>query len=80
MRASAYILINVEAGKAAEVYKKLEKLKEIKHIDAVTGPYDIIVTIEGDDHSAIGRFVIEKIHKIKGVTHTITCYIIKFEP
>jgi len=79
MRASAYVLINVDVGKSRHVYEKLEKLPEVKHIDAVTGPYDIIATIETDDYPGIGKFVLEKIHKIKGVTHTITCYIIRFE-
>jgi DNA-binding Lrp family transcriptional regulator len=44
--------------------------------DPVTGPYDIIVTIETTDPRDIGRLVMNEIHGIAGIKRTITCLAI----
>ncbi|MEO0097521.1 MAG: Lrp/AsnC ligand binding domain-containing protein [candidate division WOR-3 bacterium] len=77
--AEAYILINVGAGKARYVYEELSKIKEITHVDAIAGPFDIIATIKAPDFNTIGKIVIEKIQNISGVERTLTCTIIHFE-
>lgn len=79
MTATAHILIKIEAGKAKNVYRELLKLSPVQHIDAVTGPYDFIVTIQGTDFGAIGRTVFEKIHLIEGIEETVTCNVISIE-
>jgi len=77
--AEAYILITVQAGKARDVYEELSKIKEITHVDAIAGPFDIIALVKAPDFNAIGRLVIEKIQNIPGVERTLTCNIIHFE-
>jgi DNA-binding Lrp family transcriptional regulator len=77
--ATAYILINVESGKARKVYDQLQKLSNITHINAVTGPYDLIVTVQGSDFNTLGRLVLDKIQSIVGVEKTLTCNVIEFE-
>uniref|UniRef100_A0A7V4E4P3 Lrp/AsnC family transcriptional regulator n=1 Tax=candidate division WOR-3 bacterium TaxID=2052148 RepID=A0A7V4E4P3_UNCW3 len=77
--AEAYILITVEAGKARDVYEELSKIKEITHVDAIAGPFDIIALVKAPDFNTIGRLVIEKIQNIPGVERTLTCNIIHFE-
>jgi len=42
----------------------------------ITGPYDIIATIETPDQRAIGRLVMDAIHEITGIKRTITCVAI----
>lgn len=79
MRASAYILITAIAGKAREVMDQIMELREVSHVDAVLGPYDLIVTVTGADINKIGRLVLEKIHSIPGVERTLTCNVIDFE-
>ena len=73
MAAKAFVLIETAVGKTKEVCTALQKLKAVKSVDAVTGPYDIIITIEGDDLNAIGKLVAGKIHAIPGLLRTVTC-------
>ncbi|GAG98653.1 unnamed protein product, partial [marine sediment metagenome] len=46
MVAKAYVLIETAVGKNKEVATALERLKGIKSVDIVTGPYDIISIME----------------------------------
>jgi len=78
MPASAYVLIKVEPNKAHTVYNKLKEYSSIIQVDAVTGPHDIIATVESTDVSALGNFIINKLRTIDGVKDTLTCHIIKF--
>jgi DNA-binding Lrp family transcriptional regulator len=79
MAAKAYVLIETAVGKTKEVVAALQaqKLKEIKSVDLVTGPYDIIAVVEHDDFNAIGNLVTEKIHPVPGIARTVTCLSIR---
>jgi DNA-binding Lrp family transcriptional regulator len=79
MVATSYVLVKVAAGKARQVYDELSKLKGIQHVDAISGPFDLVAVVQGTDFSAIGRMVIDKIQAIEGITDTITCNVISFE-
>jgi DNA-binding Lrp family transcriptional regulator len=79
MVATAYVLINVESGKSRKVYDQLQKISNITDISAVTGPYDLIVTIQSTDFNVLGRMVLDKIQAIDGVEKTLTCNVIEFE-
>ena len=46
MAAKAFILIETVVGKTKEVCSALRKLEAAKSVDMVTGPYDIIITVE----------------------------------
>jgi DNA-binding Lrp family transcriptional regulator len=80
MIATAYILIKVEAGKARKVYDELNRLEGAQRVEAIIGPCDIIVTLQGTDFNAIGATVMDKIRAIPGVIETITCNVIHFQP
>ena len=79
MAAKAYILIETAVGKTKDVVSALQaqKVKEIKSVDLVTGPYDIIAVVEHDDFNAIGNLVTENIHPVQGIARTVTCLSIK---
>jgi DNA-binding Lrp family transcriptional regulator len=72
----AYILIETSVGKTRDVVAVLKSLDGIKSVDPVTGPYDIIVVVEGKDLNSIGELVTGKVHPIVGVTRTVTCLAI----
>jgi DNA-binding Lrp family transcriptional regulator len=76
MDARAYVLIEADAGEVAAVVTALREVPDIRAADAVTGPYDIIATIETADQRIIGRLVIDVIHGITGIKRTITCVAI----
>ena len=77
MQARAYVLIEVEAGQIEEVIAALRSLQGIRAADVVTGPYDIIATIELPEQRLIGRLVMDTIHGIAGLKRTITCLAIQ---
>ena len=71
--AKAFILIETAVGKTKEVTASLEQLAGVKTVDTVTGPYDIIAIIEGNNLNDIGDLVTSKIHPIAGISRTVTC-------
>jgi DNA-binding Lrp family transcriptional regulator len=69
----AFILIETSVGKTQEVVTALRDVPEIKSVDAVTGPYDVITIIEAPDLNTVGNVVTSSIHTISGVLRTVTC-------
>ena len=73
MATKAYLLVETAVGKTRDVASTLSNLDGVGVVDIVTGPYDIIAVIEGDDMSVVGNVVTEKIHTVDGVVRTVTC-------
>ena len=77
MAAKAFILIETAVGRTKEVVANIRKLKGVKSVDTVTGPYDVIAIIEAESLNDIGDLVTGKIHPIAGISRTVTCLAIK---
>ena len=77
MSTKAFVLIETTVGKTKEVLAALQKIEEIKSVDAVTGPYDIIAVVEQGDLNAVGKLVTTKIHPIDGINRTVSCISIR---
>jgi DNA-binding Lrp family transcriptional regulator len=75
--AKAFILIETAVGRNKEVMAHLSKLKGVKSVDMVTGPYDIIAVVDGESLNEIGDLITGKIHPIPGINRTVTCLAIK---
>lgn len=73
MATKAYILIETAVGKTREVVSALRVIPEMRAVDAVTGPYDIIAVVEADDLNSIGELITNRVHTIGGVVRTVTC-------
>jgi DNA-binding Lrp family transcriptional regulator len=73
MTTKAYLLIETAVGKTRDVAGNLREIDGINIVDVVTGPYDIIAVIEGDDMAVVGNVVTERIHTVSGVVRTVTC-------
>ncbi len=71
--AKAFLLIEAVVGRIKEVDTGLRRLKEVKSVDTVTGPYDIIAVVEAETLNEIGDLVTEKIHTVNGISRTVTC-------
>ena len=72
----AYILVQTEVGKAAEVAIRIGELSGITQAEDVTGPYDVIVRAEAENVDDLGRLVVAKIQSVPGITRTLTCPIV----
>lgn len=73
MATKAYLLIETAVGKTRDVAGMLREIDGINIVDVVTGPYDIIAVIDGDDMAVVGNVVTERIHTVPGVVRTVTC-------
>ena len=73
MATKAYLLIETAVGKTRDVAKTLSGLNGIATVDVVTGPYDIIAVVSGEDMSVVGDLVTGHIHTVPGVVRTVTC-------
>jgi DNA-binding Lrp family transcriptional regulator len=68
----AYILINSELGREADIISALENVKEIKNIYSLYGIYDLIVEMEAETMDLIKEIVFNKIRRLDNVKSTIT--------
>jgi len=76
-KSRAYVLIEAEPALIPEILDQLAKVENVKSADVVTGIYDIIVFIEGENQNEIGRVVIRDINPIKGVKKATTCMVVE---
>jgi DNA-binding Lrp family transcriptional regulator len=77
MAVSAYILIQTEVGKAAEVANHVAEIEGVVTSEDVVGPYDVIARAEADDVDQLGRMVVSKVQLISGITRTLTCPVVR---
>jgi DNA-binding Lrp family transcriptional regulator len=72
----AYILIQTEVGKAAEVARIISGLDGVALAEDVTGPYDVIVRAEARDVDELGKLVVANVQSVAGITRTLTCPVV----
>ena len=72
----AYILIQTEVGKAAQVAKEVRDIAGVEESEDVTGPYDVIVRAQAKNVDELGKLVVAKIQGVEGITRTLTCPVV----
>jgi DNA-binding Lrp family transcriptional regulator len=72
----AYILIQTEVGKAAQVAKEVRDITGVTEAEDVTGPYDVIVRAEAQSVDELGKLVVARIQSVDGITRTLTCPVV----
>ena len=77
MAVQAYILVQTEVGKAADVATAIGAIDGVTLAEDVTGPYDVIVRAEGSSMDELGALVLSKIQAVPGITRTLTCPIVR---
>ena len=73
---TAYILIQTEVGKAAQVAKDIVDITGVQQAQAVTGPYDVIVRAEAQNIDELGQLVVAQVQAVDGITRTLTCPVV----
>ncbi len=76
MSVRAYILIQAEVGRAAQVADEVRKIDGVIAADDVTGPYDVIAQSEATSVDELGKMVVSTIQLIEGITRTLTCPVV----
>ncbi|WP_018351025.1 Lrp/AsnC ligand binding domain-containing protein [Longispora albida] len=72
----AYILIQTEVGKARDVAAAIADISGVTRVDAVTGPYDVVVLTEAQTVDELGKMVVSKVQAVGGITRTLTCSVV----
>jgi DNA-binding Lrp family transcriptional regulator len=72
----AYILIQTEVGKAAQVAGAVRNIEGVDAAEDVTGPYDVIVRASADNVDDLGKLVVAQIQSVDGITRTLTCPVV----
>jgi DNA-binding Lrp family transcriptional regulator len=72
----AYILVQTEVGKAADVARRIGSIEGVTLAEDVTGPYDVIVRAEAGNVDDLGKLVVAQIQCVSGITRTLTCPIV----
>ena len=73
---SAYVLIQTEVGKVAQVAQTLSGLDGVQLAEDLTGPYDVIAKIQAPSLDQLGRLVVSRIQVMDDVTRTLTCTVL----
>ena len=76
MVVQAYILIQTDVGKAAEVAREIAQVNGVTLAEDVTGPYDVIVRAEAKNVDELGKLVVARIQGVEGITRTLTCPVV----
>jgi DNA-binding Lrp family transcriptional regulator len=76
MSVQAFVLIQTEVGKAADVAGEVRAIPGVISADDVTGPYDVIAKAEADSVDELGKMVVSRIQMAEGITRTLTCPIV----
>ena len=64
MVVQAYILIQTDVGKAAEVARAIAQVEGVTLAEDVTGPYDVIVRAEAKNVDELGKLVVSKVQNL----------------
>lgn len=72
----AYVLIQTEPDRAVAAAREIGELDGVVSAEIITGPYDIIASVDAVDMDEVGRLVVSHIQMIDGITRTTTCPVL----
>ncbi|MBM4404818.1 MAG: Lrp/AsnC family transcriptional regulator [Chloroflexi bacterium] len=73
MAVKAYILVSTEPEHTAQLHAKLKKLKRVKEVHEVMGPYDIVIEVKAKELAEVTDLLRKSIRPMTGVRNTTTC-------
>ncbi len=74
---TAYILVQTEVGKAAQVAKDILEITGVQLAEDVAGPYDVIARAEARNLDELGKLVVARVQAVDGITRTLTCPVVR---
>ncbi len=67
-----YLLIETEVGQLEAVLQRLRAIPGVVEVEAVTGPFDLIVKVQAAHLNAALDTVVHKIRRVPGIKSTET--------
>ena len=72
----AYVLIQTEVGKAAQVLAAVKEIPGVTRAVVLTGPYDLLAHVEAIDVDSLGQLAVGEIQAVDGIVRTVTCPVV----
>jgi DNA-binding Lrp family transcriptional regulator len=79
MAAKAYVLIRTAPGLTKSIFSSLRISPAVQSVELITGPYDLIISIEAADTNRLMKTIMNDIRPAAGVRDTLTCLVIPGE-
>jgi DNA-binding Lrp family transcriptional regulator len=67
-----YLLVETEVGKLDDVLRRIKAVPGVAEVEAVTGPFDLIVKVQAGQINQALDIVVHKIRRIPGIKATET--------
>ncbi len=70
-----FIFVSFQSGldiSQRELAKRISKIKRISEVHIISGEYDLLLKVRGKSLEKIGKMVVDKLRKLKGVGKTLT--------
>ena len=67
-----YLLVETEMGKLDEVARRIRSIAGVAEVEAVTGPFDLIVKVQAPHINQALDIVVHKIRRTAGIKSTET--------
>ena len=61
-----------------EVAKRVGRFPEVQEVHIITGDWDFLIKVKEKDVNAVGKFVVDKLRTVPGISKTLT--IMVFDP
>jgi Lrp/AsnC family leucine-responsive transcriptional regulator len=58
-----------------DVAEEIARFPEVQEVHIITGDWDLLVKLRAENVEAIGKFVVDKLRRIKGLDKTLTCMV-----
>jgi len=71
-----FVLVTVEPKSLESVYSALCAIDDVDKVDMVTGPFDLILQIEGEFITDALSVVVRKVRRLEGVISTETLVVV----
>jgi DNA-binding Lrp family transcriptional regulator len=75
-----YLLAEVDVSQLEDVIRRLRAIPHVAEVEAVTGPFDLIVKIQAPHINEALDIVVHRIRKVAGVKSTETLVAVSGTP
>lgn len=80
---AAFILASVSYGTKddgtpitqRDVAEEIARFAEVQEVHIITGDWDLLVKLRAESVDAVGKFVVDKLRRIRGLEKTLTCMV-----
>ena len=73
----SYTTLKVDGAPVSQrdVAEEIARLPEVQEVHIITGDWDLLVKLRAENVEAVGKFVVDKLRRIRGLEKTLTCMV-----